>query len=185
MAKPRDRTARLSLIRPQCRRHPSSRRWARAPPGRACRTPAARGLGIAELPLRQRLHDAGLLVSVGGEKKHPLTVRTPRAIPSRPRVLHVRASFSPEPAGPAGPAGPGPGDDLSLNSAGGPEGRPAPAGDGEQSGTSGTTGPRWSRLGEEGGTTLEPPTGPLSSSGAGPKGDFQGPGPAGPMVPFR
>jgi hypothetical protein len=141
------------------------------------------GLGIAELPLRQRLHDAGLLVSVGGEKRHPLTMRTPRAIPSRPRVLHVMASFSPAPAGPAGPAGPGAADGPSAYSGGAPEGGPAVAGADQQSGTSGTTGPRWSRTGEEGGTSPEPPTEPISSSGKGLTGDFRGPGPAGPAGP--
>lgn len=138
------------------------------------------GLGIGEMALRRRLHDEGLLVSVGRDRKHPLAVRTPRAIPRRPWVLRLRASFS---AGPAGPVGPERLGDPFSSSDGGPEGGPAQDDAGSQSGTKRdhpeTTGPTWSRSGEQSGTTSEPQSGPISSSDTG----FRGRGPAGPAGP--
>jgi hypothetical protein len=119
------------------------------------------GLGIAEVALRQRLHDAGFLVSVGGDKEHPLVVRTPRAIAPRPWVLRLRTSISPGTTGTTGTKGAG---DPDPNSAEPPGGGPGPAGSGEQSGTTRDQWSRWSRPGEATGTSSEPRTGPISSS---------------------
>jgi Domain of unknown function (DUF3854) len=146
------------------------------------------GLGIAEIDLRRRLHDAGFLVSVGGDKRHPLMVRTPRAMAAtRPWVLRLRASFSAGPAGPAGPGGSGESDDPLTNSSEPSEGGEAgPAAAGE-SGTErdhpGSPGPAWSRSGEKSGTNPEPQSGPASNSECGSEGHLRGPGPAGPAGP--
>ena len=95
------------------------------------------GAGIGEHALRTRLRDAGVLASTTGEADGRLTVRAPRAIAGRPRVLHFSAGlFSP---GPTGPTGPGPAGTPVPNTNGpGFEAGSGPTTD-LQSGTSGLT----------------------------------------------
>jgi hypothetical protein len=83
------------------------------------------GLGIGQATLGRRLQDAGLLLTVNTEKDGRIhcAVKAPRAIPNRPRVLHLRPSLSAGPVGPAGPTAFGSGSVSSSRSL-----RPDPSG---------------------------------------------------------